>query len=771
MIRVFALLVLLCLLPAAGFAQRVTVRSGQHADFSRLAFEFSGQVGWKMGRVEQGYEIRLQGISTEIDISEVFQRIPRDRIKSLSVSDDNARITLKLGCDCHADAFEFRPGLLVVDVKDGPPSASSIFENAFASDELATNQESEVEVANESVPSPTESTTVRPSVSLPLNLRKENASANPQVRLFGVSPEESLREPTKQVSEMQSEILQQIGRAASQGLLDANILDPVRVQPSDQIVDEIVVQTFTTPIAEPHINIHIENSIDREFESFLRQNLMTGNGETCQPETVFNVSEWGDVVSVFARISEYRRKLSGEFDKIDPLAVRGLVRAYIYAGFGAEALSVLSSFDVVLEDENTLKAMAGIVDGNASEHYAELTKQMGCDTTSALWAALSASSLSKQNQINTVSILSTFSGLPVHLRRLLGPGLAQKFVKAGDIETARALRNAIARAPGEAGAEFHLLDAQLDIERGRKESAEQKLEDIIVSDQGAAPRALIELLEMRLQKGEDIDPQILKSAESYIFEQQDTKIAADLKRLIALSLGQAGDFMEALDTLYELESFEKLGKEQRAKTWGKVAESLALKAPETVLLQFVFSAQDELVRQNISRQTRRKLASRLLKEGWPTKAEIMLAAPVSPTSDDRIILARAGLLKGQIGYVLKMLENVAGDEAATVRALAYEDSGEYLEAAQEYGRLKDEENQKSATWRAEDWAQLELIGSEVDQAAAKVMLSQAQLEDDAAPIVEGTIAYDRSLLAKSEEERQSISLLLEEYPVIEREGS
>ena len=69
--RIFATLVLLCF-PAMSFAQKVTVRSGEHTDFSRLAFEFSSPIDWEMGRVEHGYEIRLHGAGSEIDISEVY---------------------------------------------------------------------------------------------------------------------------------------------------------------------------------------------------------------------------------------------------------------------------------------------------------------------------------------------------------------------------------------------------------------------------------------------------------------------------------------------------------------------------------------------------------------------------------------------------------------------------------------------------------------------------------------------------------------------------
>lgn len=764
MMRILVFLAFL-FMPVAAFSQSVLVRSGEHADFSRLAFEFSGEIGWEMGRAENGYQIRLQNVSAEIDISEVFQRIPRDRIRRLSISEDGARISIELGCDCHADAFEFRPGLLVVDVKDGAAPVASRFETAFGVDEASASQVARAEEIKEGLPNLADVSSTNPMVELPLRLPKVNAITSPQINLFEGHSEEQIQQSTKQVSQMQSEILQQIGHAASQGLLDANISTPVAEAASDHALDEATAPAMPLPAVESHTNVHIESSIDREFEGFLRQNLMTDVGEQCLPETLFNVSEWGDENAVFARISEQRLKISGEFDQVDPSAVRDLVKAYIYAGFGTEALSVISSFGLDLKNKNTLIAMAGVVDGITLDQGTVLAKQLGCESAAAMWAALSVPSLAKQGQINTVAILGAFSGLPVHLRRLLGPELAQKFVKSGDLDTARALRNAIARVVGEAGAEFQLLDAQLDFERGKDEVAEQKLEDIISSDHDAAPRALIELLEVRLQKGEDIDPQILATAESYIFEQQDTEIAAKLKQLSVLSMGQAGHFLEALGALKELDAYTHLDREQKTKTWETVVENVATHASEALLLQFVFAAQDELAHHNFSRQTRRKLATRLVKEGWPTTAEQILAAPITPTADDRIILARAGNLNSRSSRVLEILENVSGDEAAKARALAYENTGDYLAAAQEFGRIEDIESQKSAIWHAKDWEQLEKMGSGTAQTAAKLMLSQNPTEVDTAPTGDGIIAYDQHLLSKSEEERQSIAKLLEEYPV------
>ena len=767
--RIIFVLVFLCI-PMMGFAQRVTVRSGEHADFSRLAFEFPDTVEWEMGRVDKGYEIRLNGVEAEIDISEVFKRIPHDRIKSLAVSDNNTRVTLILGCECYADAFEFRPGLLVVDVKDGEPSVTSRFEVSFHSGELIAEQKEGVVEPEKTVIKPEASTGDDRLVSLPFNFPKSQTATKTRIGIFGVGAAERKQEPTQQVVEMQSEILQQIGRAASQGLLDANITYPAQAVPSNPETAEDIVQKPQVPIAKPHINIHIESSIDREFLKFINQGLMTENGTKCLPGKLFNIEEWGDEEAVFTKISEHRSKVAGEFDKIDAGAVRQLVEAYIYAGFGVEALSVLSDFDVKLKNEKILTEMAQIVDGITPNQQSELIGQIGCDTAAALWAALSEPTLSKQLPINGVAIRGAFSGLPIHLRRLLGPRLAQKFLDIGDIDTARALRNAIARAPGDAGSEFHLLDAQLDIERGQKASAEHTLEEIIINDKEIAPRALVKLLEVRLHNRERIDPQVLETANSYVFEQRNSKSSADLKRLIALSYAQSGDFTKALDALNQMEQYEQIGSQKKAITWGLVVENLAMDASETTLLKFVYSAQDELASQGISREVRRKLAKRLLKEGWPVEAEMVLAAPSSPTTDDQVILAQAEFFNGHAESVLRSLENVAGDEAGKLRALAYEKLGKYFEAAQEYKMLNDGDNQKSATWRAADWMQLAEIGSKTDREVAKVMLQPSQAVDIEADARIGTLAFGSSLLLKSEEERQLIQRLLEEYPILEKEG-
>ena len=761
-----AWLLFLLTIPSMGMAKIVTVRSGDHADFSRLAFEFSDSVKWEMGRVKDGYVVRIQGSGSEIDISKVYQRISHDRIKNLTVSEDNLRITIDLGCECYADAFEFKRGLLVVDVKEGLPPRTSIFEVDFNAGKPAENQHSNIKAIEPAVQKDQETTEETSLVTIPLRLPNVNGVANPYVKQFGLPSGVEEIQPTKHVVEMQSEILQQISRAASQGLLDANIPDPLQAKSNDHEAGEISEQLSVLPNPETHINIHIENSIDREFMRLISGREATGSESKCLSDKMFNIPEWGNEESILAKILEQRGLISGELDSVDTQAVLGLAKAYIYAGFGAEALSVLSQFDLEPEEKEILGSMAQVIDNGASDNHVKFSDQIGCDTLSALWAALFTPTLANQAHINKTSILGAFSRLPAHLRRLLGPRLAEKFLNIGDLDTARALRNSIARSPGDAGSEYNLLNAKLDHIRGLTDSVEHTLEDIIDTDGSVAPKALVELLEVRLQNGKHIEPRLLATAESYIFEQQDTEIAADLQRLIALSYGHSGDFGKALLSLYKLDSFESLGVQKVAETWEKVIDNLAEEASEEALLKFIFAAKDKMVTQPISRVVRRKLALRLLKEGWPVYAEIILSAPISPTADDRVLMAQIKLQVGDAERVLKELENVAGVEASKVRALAYEMSGLYLDAAEEYELLEDSEKQVNAIWQAEDWTQLATIGSNADRIAADLMLSPATTGDEPSATISKTIARNSTLLKTSESERKSIEQLLVEHPVL-----
>lgn len=138
MMRRLALAVALLLPATAALSETVEVRSGEHADFSRIVLMFDGQDGWTLGRVAGGYEFRAARGDLDFDLSKVFSLIPRTRIKDISERRPGA-LFLAVDCDCHADAFDLRGGRVVLDIKNGPPVRNASFERAL--EPLAQSQD------------------------------------------------------------------------------------------------------------------------------------------------------------------------------------------------------------------------------------------------------------------------------------------------------------------------------------------------------------------------------------------------------------------------------------------------------------------------------------------------------------------------------------------------------------------------------------------------------------------------------------------------------
>ncbi len=114
------------LVSGVAHAQTVVVRSGEHADFSRLVVAVTPG-DWVFGRVESGYELRLKVPGVEFDSSRIFDLIPRTRIADVSTPGPG-RLRLKLGCNCSGDAFAMADGRIVIDISDTPPRPASPFE-------------------------------------------------------------------------------------------------------------------------------------------------------------------------------------------------------------------------------------------------------------------------------------------------------------------------------------------------------------------------------------------------------------------------------------------------------------------------------------------------------------------------------------------------------------------------------------------------------------------------------------------------------------------
>ncbi|HHI69779.1 MAG TPA: hypothetical protein ENJ91_02155 [Rhodobacteraceae bacterium] len=777
LIGLIVFLILTALQPA--LAERVKVRSGDHDGFSRLAFDFLSPVSWKIGRVERGYQIQFQGRDLAFDVGGVFRRISRKRIKTLEVSDEGANITLVVECLCYADAFEFRPGLLVVDIKDGPPPQDSPFETVFGTDEVsgdrvlaATEKEPIKEHFVDDTPdypgsNPAESNG-QTDLKLPLFTGSDPAPdtmAAPQIPVDMETAQN--QEQLQNLAQMQNNILLQIGRATAQGLLEANVSLPAPETTSGQPETRLAqrdererAQSDAPPLSQPHVNIRVENSIERAVQEALPKSISGGDGKNCLPAKMFEIESWGNKDFPLEKISDLRRSVVGEFDKADEKTVGLLVKAYIYAGFGAEAESVLRAFDMNPENADVLLAMSRIVDQRGVSDQKTLANQIACDSGAALWAALSVKELPAPADVNSEAITRAFFRLPKHLRLNLGPELVRKFLVQGDLETARVLRNAIARSTGEDSTEIRLLDARLDEENGHHGALEQVLEQSLQDSDPVSPEAMAELLEIKLRNKSEISEDLLRLAQSYAFEQKGAAIGDRLDRDIILAEAAKGNLEDVLAALGKEAAAASANEQYDDNFWEEVLLLAEENAGDVPFLKFLFSVRKDLLSRQFSQKTRRVLAARLLENGFADFADRVLQAKEIMSSEDRILLAKIKLAKGLSDQALDLLAAETGTQAAELRGSIYEQTGDFANAAQEYEKAAAGQKRLSAIWREGNWKQLETAESEPLQSAAKIMLKGPAIPDspNSAPVRE--LAADRAMLKESATMRRSIEELL-----------
>lgn len=116
--RRLLLLLLILWCPIAAMGQGVAVRSGEHATFSRLVFPDTLGRTWKMEIEEQTHRIVFSAGVPVLDLSGIFELIPRKRLRAANYTD--GVLELRLACDCPVRITQIATGHIVIDVEDRP---------------------------------------------------------------------------------------------------------------------------------------------------------------------------------------------------------------------------------------------------------------------------------------------------------------------------------------------------------------------------------------------------------------------------------------------------------------------------------------------------------------------------------------------------------------------------------------------------------------------------------------------------------------------------
>ena len=785
-------------------AQTVVTRSGEHKGFTRLVMRLPNGADWSLTQSGYTATINIDAPEVVFDTSRVFNLIPRTRLQSLGQNGPGQPLRLQLGCECTVTSYVQEDGYLVVDIRDGGKpapqpqytSASSILpittpdtgggyrfgfsQSAEADARMALEmaaavagqsepgrtvrpQDSTLVPNPEAAPSGAEEQTAE-DIVLPLD-RSSIPSADegaaegmlPELTDAGLLLSMEETERAAVVKESEQRLLQQIGRAANQGLVSVAADGP----PGAGTAAGLDPLGRTDRPLNPLDHISVTSAIDRE--TGLMAALSDGSNEAlhCIPDRDVAIHHWGNESPFADQIGPLRSALVREFDDVNPAGVYALARIYLYFGFGAEArsmLAILPPAEQASQDAALLDAMAGLMDGTDLPPQHPFSGQQACESNSAFWGALADGAVKKN--ANTDAIQQAFSKLPTHLRVHLGPRVSKMFAEAGEHHVAEAVLRAVDRTGIEEVPEINLAEAAIAELAGDTEKVAEELTNEVAERTGNAPAALIDLVALSVKERKALSPDVPDLIASYELENRDTELGAELRRAQVSSLALMGQFHEAFQELKGLT--ERDGPSARAAALEPLMVLLAERADDVTFLQYglVFAGQATAAE---AAPVAVPVARRLLDLGFADYAqELLNKLSLAPQDETRrLMMAEAALALDKPHRALVELMGLDGSRANRLRAEALWRNGEYGRAG-EYLLAEDEKDAAArGFWHSEDLGAIEDIEPEEGAqfgtvASVTTKIGETVKDPDSLP----PLAYARALVESSEGTRGGIADLL-----------
>lgn len=663
--RRFLLAVWLLATPAGAEVARVT--GGEHADFTRLVVQAPGLGDWRFGRTDGGYELQAATAITGFDLSRAFDRIPRSRVSGLWRDPANGRLHLALACDCHAIAFEYRPGMVVIDVKPGLAPAGSGFETTLDPQR-----------------SPRAPATPRIAVYDWLDLWRDES------RLPDRTAAETLDPATAGV--LREALLRELSRGVAEG-----IVRPADAAPEAPAGEGEAVAGLRITLGDlPGMIAATPGSPAAPT---------TAEGAACLPDTALALGDWLAPGPPAASLGLIRQGLLAEFDA--PIADNILhsARVQIALGFGAEARQTLDLLPGTPAGTGLLRSLSYLVDLESPPENA-FAGMESCDTAAALWAGLGLAlrAAPADGPVDDASISRAFAALPPHLRPHLGPLLVDFALARGQTEAARRLRDAILRAPVETPAETALVEARYQLGTGKAEAAETAAGAAMEAGGTTVPDAAILRAEAAFRGNRRVPETLPADLAAYMAEARGTPREAALRRALVLALAMSGNAEAAFSAARESPA-------DLPDLWDILAPGAD---PSVLLLHAVAGSPPP----GLGEEAARAVARGLLDLGFPDHA-LRWLGPMTEAADPemRLLVAEARLaLRDARGAVLG-LSGLELREADLIRARAYLQLGDAAAAAEAFARAGDEAGRQAALRAAGLWAEMALTPADPWQAA------------------------------------------------------
>ncbi len=717
----------LMLVPFAAQAEVAKVRSGKHADFTRITVTTEQRHTWALARTQGGYLLSLGADGLRFDLTEVFRAIGHERLQSIWVEPDSGDLQLGLACACHIIPFEFSETVLVLDIKPGGAPENSIYETLAESQQKADDLAEEARLQRpQPRPKPT------PDAKAPIYDWTEVSQDH--------EPTSEPAEPTVDFGP-RIEPTDFANRTAFQGQLAAALSQAATAGYIQMQVPQGPSPAFVPP-GDPQIRLALE-ALPQIAVSPLDSDptLLSTEGALCPKPEWVTLRDWMPEESdPHLAMAAAKQAILEEFDQAKPDAIVTAMKTHLYFGFGAEALTLSKSFPEVKISEPLLTAIALLIDERPLIENPFL-KMQSCGSAAALWALL-ATTESHPTGVNSRAAANAFRELPAHIKPLVGAPLAKALLNIGAASEAEQVRSALARATPEDAPHAELVAADIALHEGDVAKAEKALNAVRTADAESPENELDRLLletAARHQKMEPLSPEDLVALQSFTFAMDREEDGKEAYAALSIALALAGDFDAAFDTAQESPA-------QRLAIW----DILGKIGPETAVLEFAVSM-DEEERRLLPQAVRETLSLRLNDLGLPNAALAMVEAGDAPLALHALLLLESGDAKAAVREATK------DASAQDTLAAALTRIGAYDEAA----KIKEDQNDTAASRQLRRWAN-EYTVDTLDGPWAAVHGAMA------APVIKETpLAAAQELLAQSEETRAAITSLLSDLSKVE----
>jgi hypothetical protein len=779
-----ALLAFLLVAPLQAWGQAAQVTSGDHPDFTRIVVQFAGPVDWQIGRTPDGYELRLANGAVQYDLTKAFDLIQKDRLAAIWTDPKTGALHLSIACACFAMPFEFRPGTVVVDIRNGKPPTGSAFELPLDGAMVATAE------PVEAPPQPP----IDPAMAYDwTNMALQPASTGVGMELprLDQATEKSKSTPMD-LEPLRQSLIEQLSRGASAGIVD--MAKPKRNATG-------VVPEDPNPSVEIH-NGDTPNMILRQKGD--EREPMTADGEMCFTDEQVDVASWSvkpaakpegeaasteaapgeappakehaaeapakaaehgaepaapeslggpmeEEVSVSMQFAPAMANLTGEFDRPDPEGIKRAVRFDLYIGFGAETRALLRAFPIENEDIPIWESMARITDEEPDPNPV-FAGMEACDTGAALWAVLADPKVLGVGQVQKTAILRAFSTLPAHLRAHFGPTLVDRFLAMEDFATATVLRDAVTRGNPESGPEIEMMQAAIDKASGSPGASLQRLETVAAESGPSNADAMVALILQRAELGQEVSYDQVRAIEEYAKERKGSEDHEKFNQALTLGYAASGDFDNAFANLPN-------GPDAAGTLWKLLGNA----GPDSAILNYATLEEGQEPPRS-SRAAASLIADRMLRLGFADQAARWLAVANDPP---RLLAARIAIAQELPQQALDLLGDQKTPAAVKVKLDALHQMGDEAGVAALFAELGMTEEHWNAVSRTQDWQTMATDGPDVWKAAAATVADKPASEP-AQPAAagallppDGPLAQGQALITESASTRSAISALLD----------